>query len=92
VRVVFECAAVPAAEFGGCLVRGLQGPGDRVVWVIGGAHRFVRQQEFAEFMAVVGGVWFNAVRGETLRLRVCVRVERALLAASEAKATAGELP
>ena len=91
VRVAFERAAVPAAELGGRLVRGLQEPGDCVVRVIGGAHGLVGQQEFFDFVAVVRGVWFNAVRLETVRLGVCVGVERALLASSWPKATAAEL-
>ena len=90
VRVVFKCAAVPAAKFGGRLVRGLQVPCDRTVGVIGGANRFVGQQKFFVFVAEVGGVWFNAVGGETFRLGVCVGVERALLAASGPKAAAAE--
>src|ERR1700722_20437394 len=90
VRVVFKCAAVPSAEFGGRLVRGLQEPGYRAVGVIGSAHGFVGQQEFFVFVAEVGGVWFNAVRGETFRLWVCVGVERALFAASGPKAAAAE--
>src|ERR1700739_3047453 len=90
VRVVFKCATVPAAEFGGCLVRGLQEPGDRVVGDIGSAYGFVGQQEFAEFVAEVGGIWFNAASGEALRLRVCIGVERALFAASGPKAAAAE--
>jgi len=53
-------------------------------------HRFVGQQEFAEFIAEIGGVWFNAVGGETFRLRVCVGVESALFAASGPKAAAAE--
>src|SRR5882757_6049277 len=91
VRVAFKCAAVPAAKFGGCLVRGLQEPGDGVVGVIGGANRFVGQQEFFVFVAVVGGIWFDAVGGEAVRLGVCVGVERALLAPSGPKAAAAEL-
>src|SRR5271169_601547 len=90
VRVVFKCAAVPAAEFGGGLVCGLQEPGDRAVGVIGSAHGFVGQQEFPEFVAEVGGVWFNAVGGETVWLRVGVGVERALFAASRPKAAAAQ--
>src|ERR1700691_3541093 len=90
VRGVFKCAALAAAEFGARLVRGLQEPGDRAVGVIGSAHGFVGQQKFPEFVAEVGGVWFNAVRGETFRLRVCVGVERALFAAAGPKAAAAE--
>ena len=92
VRVAFQCAAVPAGEFGGCVVRGLQKPGDRAVRVIGCADGFVGQQEFSVFAAEVGGAWLNAVGGETVRLGICVGVERALLAASGPKATAAELP
>src|ERR1700722_7362333 len=90
VRVVFKSAAVPAAGFGGRLVRGLQEPGDRAVGVIGSAHGLVGQQEFSVFVAEVGGVWFNAGGGETVWLRVCVGVERALFAASGPKAAAAE--
>src|ERR1700759_557539 len=90
VRVVFKCAAVPAAEFGGRLVRGPQEPGNQAVGVIGSAHGFVGQQEFPEFVAEVGGGWFNAADGKTLRLRVCIGVERALFAASGPKAAAAE--
>ena len=70
VRVVFKHAAVPATEFGGRLVRGLQEPGDRAVGVSGSAHGFVGQQEFFVFVAEEGGVWFDGVGGETFRLRV----------------------
>src|ERR1700739_331488 len=90
VRVVFKCSAVPAAEFGGGLVGGLQEAGDRAVRVIGSAHSLVRQQEFSGFVTVIGGVRFNAVSGKTVRLRVGVGVERALFAASGPKAAAAE--
>src|ERR1700684_1548407 len=74
-----------AASYVGCKNRATTGVG-----VIGSAHAFVGQQEFPEFVAEVGGVWFNAVRGETFRLRVCVGVERALFAAAGPKAAAAE--
>ena len=64
----------------------------QVLGVIGSPHGFVRQQKFPVFGAEVGGVWFNAVGGESLRLRVCVRVERTLFAASGPKAAAAEFP
>src|ERR1700741_3266312 len=60
------------------------------VGIVGSAHGFVGQQEFFVFLAEGGGVWLNAVGGETFRLRVCVGVERTLFAASGPKAAAAE--
>src|SRR5689334_15476663 len=92
IRVALECVTVPAAQFGGGLIRGLQKAGDRIVRSIGGAHCFVGQHEFAEFVAEVCAAGFNSVLFETVRLGVGVGVERALLASSWPKATTAELP
>ncbi len=66
---------VPLPQLRRCVIGALRKVEQDLIRIFSGAHRVVRQDEFAQLGLVESRVWFNFRLGESRRFRIRIGVE-----------------